>query len=159
MTPAQVTGDSSARVRVRHDKVPRRTFRFRGALKFDGACCHTGFVVDMYFKDNTTGSSVNKTHTQFYGIKRRQVKHKIYIYFIFMSLRGAIESNLQCKWRLRRVCLVWLPNLAMRESRSSYLTSGEVPSRVAQLADTLGRKYGRKKSFYSVSKEFVLFAL
>lgn len=154
MTPAQVTGDSSARVRVRvrHDKVPRR---FRGALKFDEACCHTGSVVDMYFKDNTTGSSVNKTHTQFYGIKRRQVKHKIYIYFIFMSLRGAIESNLQCKWRLRRVCLVWLPNLAMRESRSSYLTSGEVLSESDKRIDTLSRQL-RKKSFYL--KEFISFS-
>lgn len=79
-------------------------------LGADGGWCHTGLV---YFKHtNRTGSSVNKTHTQFYGIKRRQVKHKIYIYFIFMSLRGAIEANLQCKWRLRRVCLVRLPNLA-----------------------------------------------
>lgn len=39
----------------------------------------------------TTASSVNKTHTHFYGIKRRQVKHKIYIYFIFMHEWSALE--------------------------------------------------------------------
>lgn len=133
---------------VRHDKVRCGAvhFDFGGALKFDGlglglgpdgGWCHTGLV---YFKHNTTGSSVNKTHTQFYGIKRRQVKHKIYIYFIFMSLRGAIESNLQCKWRLRRVCLVWLPNLAMRESRSIYLTSGKVVCESGKLTNTLSRQ-------------------
>lgn len=127
---------------IRHDKVRCGAVRFDfGAPSSltgpDGGWCHSGLV---YFKHNTTGSSVNKTHTQFYGIKRRQVKHKIYIYFIFMSLRGAIESNLQCKWRLRRVCLVWLPNLAMLESRSIYLTSGKVVIESAKLTDTLSRQ-------------------